>query len=105
MAFAIRRRPPLKWHKFPDIFLPHFFLLQLNPTYLKRILHIVSVKKITLKSYFNWFNYWHSSASPAADCQLFSHIHGQPQLLYVYKAQTMCETRFDSQEMILNCFF
>ena len=26
MAFAIRRRPPPPlWHKFPDIFLPHFF--------------------------------------------------------------------------------
>ena len=38
--------------KFPDIFLPHFFLLQLNPTYMKRILHF---KNITLKSSYNWF--------------------------------------------------
>ena len=36
-------------------FLPHFFLLQLNPTYMKRILHLVSVKNITFKSSYNWF--------------------------------------------------
>ena len=33
-------------------FLPHFFLLQLNPTYMKWILHF---KNITLKSSYNWF--------------------------------------------------
>ena len=58
MAFAIRRRtplPPSKWHKFPSIFLSHFFLLQLNPTYMKRILHLISVKNITFKSSYNWF--------------------------------------------------
>ena len=33
-------------------FLPHFFLLQLNPTYMKRILHL---KNITFKSSYNWF--------------------------------------------------
>merc|ERR1712016_2672 len=33
-----------------DIFLPHFF--QLNPTYMKRILHF---KNITFKSSYNWF--------------------------------------------------
>ena len=44
-----------EWHKFPDIFLPHLFLLQLNPTYMKRILHLVSVKNITFQSSYNWF--------------------------------------------------
>ena len=53
MAFAIRGpAPPPLMAKFPDIFLPHFFLLQLNPTYMKRILHF---KNITFKSSYNWF--------------------------------------------------
>ena len=42
---------------FPDyvdcfFFYPPFFLLQLNPTYMKRILHF---KNITFKSSYNWF--------------------------------------------------
>ena len=40
---------------FLSILLPHFFLLQLNLTYVKRILHLVSVKNITFKSSYNWF--------------------------------------------------
>ena len=45
MAFAISRRnppplPPPKWHKYPDNFYPTFFLLKLNPSYMKRILHL-----------------------------------------------------------------
>ena len=58
----------LKWHlplgvgpplplmaKISRHFLPHFFfLLQLNPTYIKRILLLVSVKNITFKSFYNW---------------------------------------------------
>ena len=52
MAFAIRRRPtPLNGTNFHP-FLPHFFLLQLNPAYMKRILHF---KNITFKSSYNWF--------------------------------------------------
>ena len=35
--------------------IPPFFLLQLNLTYMKRILHLVSVKKNTFKSSYNWF--------------------------------------------------
>ena len=38
------------------------------------ILHLVSGKNITFKSSYNRFKYWHSSAAPAADCQLFSHV-------------------------------
>ena len=34
------------------VFYPTFFLLQLTPTYLKRILHF---KNITFKSSYNWF--------------------------------------------------
>ena len=51
MAFAIRRRTPLPPPLMAQItihFLPHFFLLQLNPAYMKRILDLVSVKNITL---------------------------------------------------------
>ena len=48
MAFAIRRRPlPLS----SGIFLPYFiFLLQLNLTYIKRILYLVKVKNIGVTS-------------------------------------------------------
>ena len=35
-------------------FFPTFFLLQLNLTYLKRILHVIPVKIIILKSSYNW---------------------------------------------------
>ena len=53
MVFAIRRRPsPPLWHKFSHIFYLTFFLLQLNPTYMNRILHF---KNITFKSSYNWF--------------------------------------------------
>ena len=53
MAFAIKRwTPPLM--AISIHFLPHFFL-QLNLTYIKRILHLVSVKNITFKSSYNWF--------------------------------------------------
>ena len=57
MDFFIRLRtpaPPLM-NIISRHFLPHFFLLQLNPTYMKRILHLVSVKNITFKSSYNWF--------------------------------------------------
>ena len=43
MAFAIRRptppSPPLNGTNFQTFFYPTFFLLQLNPTYMKRILY------------------------------------------------------------------
>ena len=45
MAFAIRRRPlPPLMALISIHFLPHFFLLQLNPTNMKRILHLVPLK-------------------------------------------------------------
>ena len=50
---------------------PTTSFLQLNLAYIKRILHLVPVKIITFKSSYNsLFKYWHSSAAPAADCQL-----------------------------------
>ena len=55
MAFAIRRPtppPPLNGTNFQTFFYPTFFLLQLNPTDMKRILHF---KNITFKSSYNWF--------------------------------------------------
>ena len=53
MVFAIRLRPPPPdGHNFQTFFYPTFFLLQLNPTYMKWILHF---KNITFKSSYNWF--------------------------------------------------
>ena len=66
MAFAIDRSTPPPFYPF---FTPLFVLLQLNLTYMKRILNLVLVKIIILKSSFNWFKYRHYSAAPAADCQ------------------------------------
>ena len=46
------------WHlplSFEALLLYFFFLLQLNLTYIKRILHLVSIKNITFKSSYNWF--------------------------------------------------
>ena len=55
MEFSFKRCPPLRLMDIISIhFLPHFFLLQLNLTYMKRILHLVSVKKITFKSSYDW---------------------------------------------------
>ena len=48
--------PPLKGTNFQTFFYPTFFLLQLNPTYMKWILHLVSVRNIAFKSSYNWFN-------------------------------------------------
>ena len=52
LPLGVRPPPPPLMAKFPDIFHPTFFLLQLNPTYMKRILHF---KNITFKSSNNWF--------------------------------------------------
>ena len=55
MAFAIRHRPPpLNGTNFQTFFTP-LFLLQLNPTYTKRMLHLLLVKNIISKSSYNWF--------------------------------------------------
>ena len=44
------------WHKFPDIFLPHFFSFAIESYINETDLHLVSVKNITFKSsYNNWF--------------------------------------------------
>ena len=58
MAFAIKRQPPPPING-PNVtnfhpFLPHFFLLQLNFTCMKWILHLVPAKMIILKSSYNW---------------------------------------------------
>ena len=53
MVFAIRRRPPLNGTNFQTFFYPTFFL-QLNPTYMKRILHLRNVT----------FDYWNPSLIP-----------------------------------------
>ena len=56
IVFAIRRRPPppLNGTNFQTFFTP-LFLLQLNPTNMKRILHLAYVKNITFKASYNWF--------------------------------------------------
>ena len=59
MAFAIRRRipspPPPLMAQISRHFYPTFFLLQLNPTCMNQILHLVSVRNIVFKSSYNWF--------------------------------------------------
>ena len=59
MDFSIRRQIPPPPIELLDIIYRHFlrlfFLLQLNPIYMKRILHLVSVKNVTFKSFYNWF--------------------------------------------------
>ena len=56
IEFSIKRQtPPPLMDKISIHFLPHFFLIQLNLTYIKRILHLVSVKNITFKSPHKWF--------------------------------------------------
>jgi len=55
IEFSIKRQTPPLMDKISFHFLPYFFLMQLNITYIKRILHLVSVKNITFKSPHNWF--------------------------------------------------
>ena len=57
MAFAIRRRipTPVNGSNFHPLLYPTFFLLQLNPTCMKLILHLVSFKNIIFKSSYNLF--------------------------------------------------
>ena len=50
MAFAIKRRPHPLMALISIHYLPHFFLLQLNLAYMKRILHLGPVKIFILKS-------------------------------------------------------
>ena len=58
MTFAIKRRPPLSplhgtfsTHLFTPLFFCNWILYMI---YMKRILHLVSVKNITFKSSYNW---------------------------------------------------
>ena len=57
MEFSIKRQtpPPLSGHNFHPFIYPTVFVLQLNLAYMKRTLHLVSVKNITVKSSYNWF--------------------------------------------------
>ena len=52
LPFPLPSPLPLNGTNFQTFFYPTFFLLQLNPTYMKRILHF---KNITFKSSYNWF--------------------------------------------------
>ena len=55
MDFSIRRRPPPP--PVMDIISNHFFSFAIESyiTYMKRILHLVSIKNITFKYSYNWF--------------------------------------------------
>ena len=53
-TLKLRERLKNMGTNFQTVSYPTFFLLQLNPTYMKRILHLVSVKNITFKSSYNW---------------------------------------------------
>ena len=56
-----------------------------NLTYMKRILQLVPVKLIIFKPSYNWFTYWHSSAAPAADCQLLVYS-----AIFMVTSTTLC---------------
>ena len=78
IELAIKRQtpPPLNGTNFHQclFFLPRFFLLQLNITYMKLILHLASVKNLTFKSSYNWFkiDFCWLLRPPTA---IFSHVH------------------------------
>ena len=56
MEFSIKRLiPPLMAQISIHLFTQLFFLLQLDLTFMKQILHLVLVKIIILKAYDNWF--------------------------------------------------
>ena len=52
MPLGVEPPSPINGTNFKTFFYPTFFLLQMNPTYMKRILHF---KNITFKSSYNWF--------------------------------------------------
>ena len=84
MAFAIKRRPlpPLNGTNFHPFFTTLFFLLQLNLTHMKHILHLASVKNITFKSSYNWFKIdILRLVRPGTACL------GSPQLLYIHNVK------------------
>merc|ERR1719447_1613043 len=86
-------------------FLPHFCLLQLNPTYMNRILHLVSVKNITFKSSYNWFKIdIHQQLRPPTANYLAMFKVTSTAVYTLYETQTKCKTRFNSQGMIPNGF-
>ena len=75
IEFSIKRQTPPLMDKISFHFLPYFFLMQLNITYIKRILHLVSVKNITFKSCYNWFkNVIHRLVRPLT--AIFSPVQG-----------------------------
>ena len=106
MVFAIRRptpRPhPLNGTNFVTFFYPTFFLLQLNLTYMKRILHF---QNITFKSSYNWFKIDIQQQLRPLTANYLAMFKVISSTIYtLYKAQTKCKTRFNSQGMILNGF-
>ena len=94
------RPPPLIGHNFQTFFY-HTFFLQLNPTYMKRILHLVSVKNIIFKS--SYIDILRQLWSLTTN-YLAMFIVTSTTIFTYYKAQTMCKTRFNCWGMILNGF-
>ena len=66
--------------------LSHFFLLQLNPKCMKRILHLVSVKNIMSKFSYNWFKIDILRLLRPLTA-IFSHVHGHLNY-YIYIIQS-----------------
>ena len=61
--FSVKGRGSLFYHphwgllKGFHLFFTPLFLLQLNPTYMKRILHLVPIRNIVFKSSYDWFKF------------------------------------------------
>ena len=96
MALAIKCRPPAPLPLMAlisiHLFTPLFFLLQLNLTYVKRIIHLVSNKNITFEASYNWVKIdirW-LLRSPTA---VFSHVHSHL-IYYIHnKKLKLCAKR------------
>ena len=71
---------------------------------MKRILHLVPVKIIIYKSSYNWFKIDILRLVQPLTA-IFSPVQGHLKYYtHIYKAQTMCKTRFGSQGVILDGF-
>ena len=82
MEFSIKRRtsPPSPLIELISIqFLPHFFLLQLNHTYIYETYFTLGLSKnITLKSSYNWFKIdirWLLRPLTAIFSDVYSHLN------------------------------
>ena len=56
--------------------IPHICHFFTRAKFLENKIYTEKTRKFDglVKSSYNWFKFCHSSAAPAADCQLFSHV-------------------------------